>query len=258
VIADARPDLHACVIQCDRLVERGHDAFGDEGCVVVVVNVWAEDGELVAGQPGDRVDGADGAGQSPADFGEQPVAGFVPEPVVDLFEAVQVQITHGEGAGMPVQLVEGKPQVVEEQIPVRQAGQRVVQCPERQLGFSLPAGGDVFEVAEDDGRSRPGDHRVGGAHPARLAVGPQVSTLHIADLIAGEQLRPEGFVAGPVVGVDQLDLCQLAQLRLGVAEHRAQRGVRRGDAAGAGVHVGDQDADRGVLERAAELLFAVP
>ena len=59
--------------------------------------------------------------------------------------------------------------------------------------------------------------------------------------------------------MNQLNWCHLAQLRLGVAEHLAHGRVRLDDAAVVPrVDAGHQDTDRGVLERRAELLLAVP
>jgi hypothetical protein len=89
--------------------------------------VRQQHGELVAAQPGDGVDPPQHARHPAGDLGEQPVAVVVAEGVVDVLEPVEVQQQQGGGTQLPVGGPERLPDAVGEQLPVGQAGQRVVQ-----------------------------------------------------------------------------------------------------------------------------------
>ena len=160
------------------------------------------------------------------DRAQQPVAGLVPERVVDVLEAVEVEQHHRDllllvrvaaarapGAGQRL----GQPVV--EQRAVGQAGERVVQGQLRDPRLRRLALGDVLE-----------HQRRGGDPP-----------LVVADGGCDHRDHGAGCGVGPAIEVDLLDHHDLArqrpdqgQLRLRV---RAPVGVHRAEAAIRGGHV---------------------
>ena len=84
-------------------------------------------GELVAAEAGHGVAGAGGGAEAFGDSHEQAVAGRMPEAVVDRLEVVEVQEQHGDRIGAPVAAVHGMGEPVQEQRPVGQAGEGVVE-----------------------------------------------------------------------------------------------------------------------------------
>jgi hypothetical protein len=74
----------------------------------------------------------------------------VPERVVDLLEVVEVHEQQGDRPGRPAVAGEGPLEVVAEQDPVRQPGQRVVQRVVDQLRLEALAVGDLDEQALRD------------------------------------------------------------------------------------------------------------
>src|SRR3954462_188719 len=84
------------------------------------------DDELVAPEPGDRVDLAQRHVEPLGDHAEERVAGLVAERVVDLPEAVEVDEQHGAYAAVPSGLGDGPFDTVAEEHPIGETGQRVV------------------------------------------------------------------------------------------------------------------------------------
>jgi hypothetical protein len=66
-------------------------AAGDLARRALVLDVGAQDGELVAAEPGDDVAGPGRLAQPRGDLQQQAVAGLVAEAVVDQLEVVEVQ-----------------------------------------------------------------------------------------------------------------------------------------------------------------------
>jgi hypothetical protein len=94
----------------------------------------------------------------------------MPKPVVDVFEPVQVAEEHSYRATRAPGAGQRQPDVVVEQPPIGQPGQRVVQRPKRQLLLRMAAFGDVPDVGHD-AVDRGCVHAVGvdGLHPAPLS-----------------------------------------------------------------------------------------
>ena len=104
--------------------------------------------------PGDGVAGADGRSQAFGDLDQEFVAGGVAGAVVDLLEAVEVDV---EDTDRPLRAGgrgQGVVDPVVEQGPVGQAGERVVEALVQQRVLGLLAGGDVLDQA-DPVRGRP-------------------------------------------------------------------------------------------------------
>ena len=141
--------------------------------VVRRVHALEQDDELVAAEPRQRVAGAHGPTQPFADDPEQLVADLVAEVVVDELEAVDVAEEHGHLAAGPVRLEQRVVEVVEQQPPVGQAGQRVLEGVTGQLLLERLA---LRCVAEDDHRARrrraTDDGRGGDVDREVRAVGP--------------------------------------------------------------------------------------
>ena len=73
------------------------EAFGDEFGADVRGGAVDEHDELVAAHPADGVGVSEGGFQAGGDRGEEPVAGFVAQGVVDVFELVEIDIQGGAG-----------------------------------------------------------------------------------------------------------------------------------------------------------------
>ncbi len=73
---------------------------------------------------------------------------------------------HDDRPGVAIEVVDREPEPVEQQVTVRQAGERIVQMPVGELLLDLPPAGDVFDM----------DHVGGGLHkgtvPAERAAAP--------------------------------------------------------------------------------------
>src|SRR5882724_9646928 len=122
----AAEHLHAA--QPERDAQRLVQALGHLAGVAGGVHVLEQDGELVAAQPRDGVGGTQRGLQAAGDLDQQLVAAHVPEAVIDQLEPVDVQHQHGEAGVLPP-LLQGQPvlEAVEEEGPVGQAGERVVE-----------------------------------------------------------------------------------------------------------------------------------
>ena len=80
------------------------------------------------------------------ELGEHGVPGGVPESVVDPLETVEIEVEQVGRAGMPAATGQGLADPRDQQRPVRQSGQRIVQGLVAELGFAPFAFGDVLEV----------------------------------------------------------------------------------------------------------------
>jgi hypothetical protein len=97
------------------------------------------------------------------ELGEHGVPGGMPEAVVDLLEAVQVQVEQVAGAGMPAaghRLADP----LDQQHPVRQSGQWIVQGLVAELGFAPLPFGDVLDVDDQTVGPDPALRYRGDAH----------------------------------------------------------------------------------------------
>jgi hypothetical protein len=84
---------------------RGH-ALGDADRQLRVLEVVADDAELVTAEAGDRVAGAQALDQPRGEHAQELVAGTVAERVVDELEAVEVDEQHRDRGAAPGGLVE--------------------------------------------------------------------------------------------------------------------------------------------------------
>ena len=126
---DARRDAQLVLADHESGGERLVEAPADRERVLLVVDVAAEQGELVAAEPGRQVVRARRRLQALGDRLQQAVADLVPERVVDVLEAVEVEEQHRDRPGALV-LAGALQRLVERrqvEAAVGQPGQRVVQ-----------------------------------------------------------------------------------------------------------------------------------
>ena len=100
---------------------------GDEQRFRLPARKPAQEGELVAAEAGDRIPRPRQVVERPGHCTQQRVAALVPERVVDLLEAVEVEEEQADVfTAFPARL-ELRFETLEEERPVRQLGERVVQ-----------------------------------------------------------------------------------------------------------------------------------
>ena len=122
---DAGGDVEVERADVERRPQRGAHLVGHGARAAVVGDALGDDGELVAAEPGHRVAAADDAPQPLAHADEQGVARVVAVGVVDGLEAVEVEEHHRERHLADDR--QGLVELVLEQQPVAEAGERVVQ-----------------------------------------------------------------------------------------------------------------------------------
>ena len=190
--ADARRNQAAIgrLLVCG--AERIDDAFGDASDRRRVVQAGRDDGEFVAAEPRQHLTVVEDDAGATGDRLQQRVAGGVPEKIVDLLEAVEVEAEQRQAAAgrrghryLPVE-----PAV--EAAAVGQAGQRIVLGEVVQIGFRLFAGAHVAHrdrLTRQTGKTYRTPDEFDRDHP------PVGVAQHGFDQLAGtaEQLGPHRF-----------------------------------------------------------------
>jgi hypothetical protein len=142
------------------------------GRLAHVVDVFEQDRELVAAQPGDSVAGAQVRFEPPRDAHQKLVADHVPERVVDHLEAVEVEEEQRERpSGPPPGALDGELEVIHEEGAVGQPRQRVVQRAVDELLLGPLAVRDVLNLEDEVRRAlrRVADERDAQTRPDRPA-----------------------------------------------------------------------------------------
>ena len=140
-------------LQCVGLHQRRLDLAGDclgvrGGRNFLGVEVLQQDDKLVAAQPRHGVAFAKAALQPLGHFDQQQVAHVVAVGVVERLEVVQVQEHHRRVAAPAVAADHRVAQAVEQQAPVRQHGQRIVEREGADLPLRFLTQGDIAEVPD--------------------------------------------------------------------------------------------------------------
>lgn len=131
------------------------------------------DAELIAAEPGDGVLLAERCTQPARDTDQNLVAGLVAEHVVHGLESIEVQEQHRDRSSLPARTCDRVLQLLDEQRPVRQSGERIV---ERLMLKLVPA------------LLQPLGHRVEGAsHSRELIVAVHVDP--VGQVVAAELSR---------------------------------------------------------------------
>ncbi len=139
---------------------RPTDPLGDQDHLSLVGQLLEQERELVAPEPGDRVHRAQHRLQAVGEPRQQAVAGGVPERVVDLLEVVDVEEQHGDRGVVAPRTVQSDAEAVEEQRPVGQPGQRVVERAVRELRLQALSLDRVHHRAPQQRRRQLGPHQV--------------------------------------------------------------------------------------------------
>ena len=150
--ADARRHEHGTALHGERIGEHVRDPPCDHLRVLGMLEVGAHDHEFVAaGAPG-HVRLAEHAVESPGEVHQELVAREVAHGVVDELEPVEVDEQHCGVGARALGAREGRLEVVEEEVPVRQPGERVVGGIVREPFLELLAVGQVHEHAVEPAR----------------------------------------------------------------------------------------------------------
>src|SRR5258708_25586330 len=123
----------------DRLMTLCHEFHNIAGAADHGLN----DGKLVAAEPGDEIVLSDTVFDPLGHSLQQFVADMMSERIVDALELVDVDIKQGELL-VPAGSLERALDLLAEQHPVRQVGQRVVMRQMRDLFVGAPALGDIL------------------------------------------------------------------------------------------------------------------
>ena len=205
---DRRPDADLASVEDERLVEGPEDPARDRGGASGPVGAGAQHHELVAPDAGEGVAGADDGGEALRHLAEHRVARGAPQGVVDGGEAVEVDEQHADRLQRPAADGERVGEPVEQQRPVGQPGELVVERLFDQALFGLALLGDVAaRVLElPDAPVGCEDRGQGGLEPAERTVAvpqplPEPRRLGTPPTRVGHRLD-EG-VAG--LGVGQVD-----------------------------------------------------
>ena len=137
------------ITEMERLTQHGEQPPGDQLRTRRHGGTLHEDHEFVASETPHAVRPPHGGGEPFGHAPQQLVAGTVPEAVVDLLEVVKVEEHGGDRLPGPAPAGEHLLRAVEDQGPVRQAGERVVQRLEPELT------GPLVDQAQRPTRERP-------------------------------------------------------------------------------------------------------
>ena len=110
--------------ELERLRHRGDDPFAERLDVAAAGDSGLDDAELVAPEPRDNIGAAHQCGQPPGELADQIVAGRMSKRIVDVLEAVDVEIEECKLRALAPRFGQRAVEAVVEQGAVRQTGQR--------------------------------------------------------------------------------------------------------------------------------------
>ena len=260
VFGERQPDRGGeedfAVVEADRRAQGAAHGLGEGHDARRLAFRQQDQGELVAGQPRQRVLRLEQAGEPARDGEQDGIADRDADRIVDLLEAVEIDHQHRRpdlriGAGE----AEGRLHAVDEQFAVGQAGEIVVHRVEQQplLG--------VLEIGHVGERADQAHHfAVGADHRARLQREPEVMAVGRAQPeILAEAAAPllhhaveRGAEAVAVERMQHLEPVRRRSFQRAALEAEQLFGFRAGvDLVGGDVPVPDQVAGAGQRERAA-------
>ena len=159
---DADADRHRGVglLEVDRQSHRPADPLGDQDHLSLARQLFEQERELVATEPGDRVHRAQHRLQPVRQPRQQAVAGGVPERVVDLLEVVDVEEQDRDRGVVAARAVQSDAEAVEEQRPVGEPRERVVERAVRELRLQALSLDRVHHRASQQRRRQLGPDQV--------------------------------------------------------------------------------------------------
>ena len=196
---------------------RGKNAPGDRIDVLAGAGARQDHDELVAAKPHAEVGGAAGVAHALRRDDEHIVAGRVPQRVVDLLEAVEIELQHGEPFAAPVRPLDQRVEMVGEESAVVQAGQPVMDGNE---GHRIARVDQLMGALQDHLRHRPEDEQrhqdddadggeeqrpVHAQHLVEPRIGESIDTVAKRDVAVERGVRhgvvePRAFLAGEIAG----------------------------------------------------------
>ncbi len=200
--ADAHRNVDLLVADVDAPAHTPLEPLGELDRTRPIGDALTEDHELVAAEAGHEVAGAYEVAKPSGDGDEHLVADVVAEAVVDDLEPVEVDEEQRQGGVRLAGSGDGQLELVEQQHPVGQRGQRVVEGEVGKLVLVLLDLGDVVERADVPGDD-PGSvaHRLrADLDPAQRPIGPDDAHPGVEAVRPGA-IGPLGTHALGVVGV---------------------------------------------------------
>jgi hypothetical protein len=125
------------------LAKRGADAASETHGVLGRLKVFGHDGELIAAKTADKIRLAYALPEPRRNLGQERIAGGVPERVVDVLEAIEIEGEHGHQMAVASRPRHGAFEMLVKLQPVRQVGQRVVHGQVADLVLGEPALADA-------------------------------------------------------------------------------------------------------------------
>ncbi len=141
-------------LEADRLVYARHDALGDHVDVFGAAGALQDHDELVAAEPHAEIRRAAGIAHPLRGDHQHIVAGGMAERIVDLLEAVEVDLHHRHALVAPLRALDQRVEMVGEEGAVVQAGQPVMHGDE---GHGIARIDQLMRLAQDDVGHRPED-----------------------------------------------------------------------------------------------------
>jgi hypothetical protein len=123
--ADGNDDRPA--VELDRLAERSGDTFRRCRRLSDAADPIEQDREFIAALARRDIRCADGGAEATTDFGEQSIAGAVTKRIIDNLEVVEVKEQDGDVPTTPVTAGDRPLDVIPEEDPVGESGQRIVK-----------------------------------------------------------------------------------------------------------------------------------
>ena len=204
--ADGDGHGHDAAVEGDRLGQSFADPFRHRAQERGIADPRADQDEFVAAQPGHEIAGSRDGLQHPRDVAERGIAGRMADGIVDLLEAVDVEMQHAERRQARHQRRLRHPQ---ELAPVGETGQRI--GPRRLFdpfvgGAQFPRLVHLFgRVAADEQRPLPpaavGDEGGRDLDPELMAIAVDVA-MHGHRAVVGGRVAEGGDVLGRRAQID--------------------------------------------------------
>src|SRR6185503_13087464 len=233
------------------------NSLGDFDRFSRVVDIFGHHREFISTKPRERIGGPHASFKPPRERDKQLVAYQMTEAIVDDLEAVEVEEQQGEHPlRHPLDARHCKPQMIHEERPARQAGERIAKRVRQPLFGSL-SGGDVLDLKYAARRDALQIARYRRTHQSPHCVTESVnkSLLHRIDRnVGGEHVcKPERRYLD-IVRMDETRKVIRAHLIFGIPEDLAERVVGL-QAFAVGTDQGH--SDRCVVESAVKPFFAL-